>query len=172
MGDCLGEAVFAEGRLSESKHSVVISAQGRLLDTAAMSVELSRGLTGLDPNFPVFVPADCDSISWNLRPGEVGGAPDPYVHWKGSYFELDGDGVPIGAVWRECLNELATDNGVALGAAFCKGGMVMPGGRIFYSPGKAVLWTTGMIGLDGNNNTIPEHVFVRRPSASDGAVLT
>ena len=52
MEDCLGESVHAEGRLSESKHSVVISAQGRLLDTAATSVELSRGLTARDQNFP------------------------------------------------------------------------------------------------------------------------
>ena len=108
----------------------------------------------------------------NLRPDDVGETPDPYVHWKGSYFELDGDGAPIGAVWRECLNELATDKGVALVTAFCKGGMVMPGNRIFYSPGKAVLWTTGMLGLDGKKHTAPEHVPLRRPSAGDRAVLT
>ena len=132
---------------------------------------MSRGFTALGPNFPVFVPPDCDSVSWILRPGEVGGAPDPYVHSQGSYFELDGDGVPIGAVWRKCLNEFATDKGVALVTAFCRGGMVMPGNRIFYSPGKAVLWTTGMLGLDGKKHTTPENVLVRRPSASDGAVL-
>ena len=171
MGGCLGEAAHAEGRLSESKHSVVIWVQGRLLDIAAMSVELSSGLTAVGHNFPVLLPPDCDSISWNLRPGEVSGAPDPYVHWKGSYFELDGDGVPIGAVWRECLNKLATDKGVALVTAFCKGGMVMLGNRIFYSPGKAVLWTTGRLGLDGKKHTAPENVLVRSPSASDGAVL-
>ena len=100
------------------------------------------------------------------------GAPDQYFHWQGSYVELEGDGVPIGAVWRECLNELATDKGVALVIAFCKGGMVMPGNRILYSPGKAVLWTTGMLGLDDKKHTTPENVLVRRPSASDRAVLT
>ena len=160
------------GGFSESKHSVVISAERRLLDTVAMSVELPCKLTALDGSFPELLPADCDSICWNLRPGDVGGTPDPHFHWQGSYFELDGDGVPIGAVWRECLNKLATDKGVALVTAFCKGGMLMPGNRIIYSQGKAVLWTTGMLGRGGKKNTIPGHVLVRRPSASDRAVLT
>ena len=45
----------------------------------------------------------------------------------------------------------------------------MPGYFIFYSPGKAVLWTKEMLGPDGEKRTTSENVLVRRRLAGDGA---
>eukprot|EP00928_Gymnodinium_smaydae_P015990 TRINITY_DN15957_c0_g5_i1.p1 TRINITY_DN15957_c0_g5~~TRINITY_DN15957_c0_g5_i1.p1 ORF type:complete len:530 (+),score=85.19 TRINITY_DN15957_c0_g5_i1:62-1651(+) len=130
-------------------------------------MELPEEFTAVNSKFPQFLPSDAGCICFNIREGDAAITPDPFFNWHGSYVEMLHNGQPEDALWQAHLKEVASEEGIARVAQFCKS--LHTADRPFYSPGKAKRWGKQMLGPDGTRPTTREQVLVRSRDAR-GAV--
>jgi len=133
-------------------------------------IGLPEKYTAVDKTFPDLTEKDNFAICFNIKYQDMTlndqWKTDPFFHWRGTYFELQTNGVPKDDKWSSKLSEIADETGIEQVKTYVSKKLGTIKARVFWSPGKVKRWGKDVYWTGSEKRTTSENLLVRKDDDS------